>query len=132
MRMLEILTKICDGHGEPQDINRLEQLAKTISTASLCGLGQSAPYPVLSTLRYFRHEYEAHIYEKRCPAGVCSNLLQYYIDQELCRGCGACARACPANAITGERRQPHTIDPAVCIKCGNCVNTCKFGAVLKK
>ncbi len=132
MRMLEILTKICNGHGEPQDIDHLEQLAKIISTTSLCGLGQSAPNPVLSTLRYFRHEYEAHIFEKRCPAGVCSSLLQYYIDEELCRGCGACARACPANAITGERKKTHNINPAACIKCGNCVNTCKFGAVLKK
>ncbi len=132
LRMLEILTKICDGNGEPQDLNDLERLAKTICSASLCGLGKSAPNPVLSTLRYFRDEYEAHIYQKRCPAGVCPNLLQYTINPQLCKGCGACARSCPANAITGERKQAHVINTASCIKCGNCISTCKFGAVMKK
>ncbi len=131
-RLLEILEKITDGNGTMEDLDRLESLCYYIKKNSLCGLGQTAPNPVLSTLRYFRDEYEAHVKEKRCPAGVCKNLLTYSIDKEKCRGCTACARKCPAGAITGTVRQPHTIDPAKCVKCGACLSTCKFGAVVRK
>ena len=132
LRMLEILTRICEGQGQPKDLADLERLAKIICNTSLCGLGQSAPYPVLSTLRYFRQEYEAHIYHKRCPAGACAKLLVYSIDAEACKGCGSCARACPTGAISGHKKEPHVIDGARCIKCGNCLQKCKFGAVRKR
>ena len=115
-----------------EDLDKLEELAAHIKANSLCALGQTAPNPVLSTLRYFRDEYEAHIYEKRCPAGVCKALLQYYIDPEKCKGCSLCAKKCPASAISGELRSPFKIDPSKCIKCGVCINTCKFGAVGRK
>ena len=131
-RMLEILDRICDGKGEDGDIERLENLAETIRTGSLCALGQTAPNPVLSTLRQFRSEYEAHIYEKRCPAGVCKNLLQYVIDPVKCKGCTLCARNCPAGAISGAVKQPHVIDTEKCLKCGVCMDKCKFGAISKK
>ncbi len=131
-RMLEILEKITDGRGEDGDIEKLEELALTIKATSLCGLGQTAPNPVLSTLRYFRDEYEAHIYEKRCPAGQCKKLAQFIIDEDACKGCSACARKCPVGAITGEIKSPYTIDQDKCIKCGACIDTCKFNAIYKK
>lgn len=131
-RMLEILTRICDGKGKPEDIDTLERLSRVIVKTSLCGLGQSAPNPVMSTLFYFKDEYLAHIYEKRCPTGECQALLVYSIHAEKCTGCGLCAKNCPVDAITGEKKQPHVIDINICIKCGNCIKKCKFGAVEKK
>ena len=128
-RMLEILEKITDGRG---DIEKLEELALTIKATSLCGLGQTAPNPVLSTLRYFRDEYEAHIYEKRCPAGQCKKLARYIIDADKCKGCSLCAKKCPVGAITGEIKSPFTIDQDKCIKCGACIESCKFNAIYKK
>ncbi len=131
-RMLEILEKITDGRGEDGDIEKLEELALTIKATSLCGLGQTAPNPVLSTLRYFRDEYEAHIYEKRCPAGQCKKLAQFIIDPDLCKGCSLCAKKCPVGAISGEIKSPFTIDQDKCIKCGACIDNCKFKAIYKK
>ena len=131
-RMLDILNRICDGKGEDGDIERLEDLAQSIKASALCGLGQTAPNPVLSTIKQFRNEYEAHIYEKRCPAGVCKNLMRYVIDPEKCKGCTMCARNCPAGCISGTVKQPHTIDQSKCIKCGTCMEKCKFGAISKK
>ena len=131
-RMLEMLDKITKGKGEPGDIEKLEKLAKNIKASALCGLGQTAPNPVLSTIRYFRDEYEAHIYEKRCPAGVCKALLNYTIDPNKCKGCSLCAKNCPVNAISGEIKSPFIIDPKKCIKCGTCMDKCKFGAIERK
>ncbi len=130
-RLLEILDKIIAGNGEMEDLDKLEELSNYIKSASLCGLGQTAPNPVLSTLRYFRDEYVAHIVDKKCPAGVCKSLLQYNIDADKCKGCTACARKCPVNAISGAVKQAHVIDTAKCIKCGACVATCKFNAIYK-
>ncbi len=131
-RMLEILDKIIAGKGELEDLDRLEELAHYIKSASLCGLGQTAPNPVLSTLRYFRDEYVAHVVDKKCPAGVCKHLLTYTIDPEKCKGCTACARVCPAGAISGSVKTPHVIDAKKCLKCGACMTKCKFGAIEKK
>ena len=130
-RMLEILTRIVEGKGEEGDIEKLEALAQNIKSTALCGLGQTAPNPVLSTLKYFRDEYEAHIKEKRCPAHHCQKLLTFEIT-DACRGCTACARKCPVNAISGTVKQQHKIDTQKCIKCGTCIDTCKFGAIIKK
>ena len=130
-RMLEILERITEGKGEDGDIEKLETLAKNIKASALCGLGQTAPNPVLSTLRYFRDEYEAHIYEKRCPAGHCKKLLKYTIDPALCKGCSLCSKVCPVGAISGEIRKPFVIDSSKCIKCGACMEKCRFGAIVK-
>ena len=130
-RMLEILDKITHGKATMEDLDKLEDLAKYIKENSACGLGQTAPNPVLSTLRYFRDEYIAHIVDKKCPAGVCKALLSYSIDSEKCRGCTACARKCPVGAISGAVKQPHTIDTQKCIKCGVCMSTCRFDAIVK-
>jgi NADH:ubiquinone oxidoreductase subunit F (NADH-binding)/Pyruvate/2-oxoacid:ferredoxin oxidoreductase delta subunit/(2Fe-2S) ferredoxin len=130
-RLLEILTRITEGKGREGDIDLLESLSSDVKTSSLCGLGQSAPNPILSTIRYFRDEYEAHIYEHRCPAGVCKDLLTYSILEEFCKGCTACTRVCPAGAIIGDKKKPHKIVQDLCIKCGACFETCKFKAIKK-
>jgi len=131
-RMLEILDKITSGRGTMEDLERLETLAETIRDSSLCALGQTAPNPVLSTIKNFRGEYEAHILEKRCPAGVCQGLLTYRIEAEKCKGCGLCAKNCPADAISGVVKEPYVIDQEKCIKCGVCMGNCKFGAIIKE
>ena len=128
-RMQEILGRIVDGKGEEGDIEKLEELCAAIKDDALCGLGQTAPNPVLTTIRYFRDEFEAHITDKKCPAGECRELITYYIDPEVCVGCTACARKCPVQAIHGEKKQTHAIDTDACIKCGNCKTACRFGAV---
>ena len=128
-RMLEIITDITEGKGTPQQLNLLEELAETVSETALCGLGKTAPNPVLTTLRYFRSEYEAHIFEKRCPAGVCKELITYNIDPEKCTGCGVCLISCAHGAISGEKKQPHVIDTGLCQKCGICRSECRFDAI---
>ncbi len=131
-RMLEMLTDITEGRGKPGDIEKLQKLAQNIKASALCGLGQTAPNPVLSTIRYFRDEYEAHINEKRCPAGVCKALLSYVIDPDKCKGCSLCSKNCPVGCISGVVKSPFTIDQSKCIKCGTCMEKCKFGAIEKK
>ena len=129
-RMLQILEKITGGNGEMKDLDELEQLSQTVKIASLCGLGQTAPNPVLSTLRYFRHEYVEHIEKKKCRAAVCKSLITFEIVKE-CEGCGACMNACPVNAISGEKKKLHVIDNDLCIRCGLCMSVCKFGSIIK-
>ena len=131
-RLLEILTRITEGNGKKGDIELLQTLAEDVRDSSLCGLGMSAPNPVLSTIKYFRHEYEAHINNKKCPAKVCNKLLTFFIREDMCVGCGMCAKACSVSAITGEKKKPHHIDSSICIKCGSCFDACKFSAVLKE
>lgn len=131
LRMLELLERITEGRGEEADIDRLEALARSVKDASLCGLGQTAPNPVLTTLRYFRDEYREHIVNRRCPAGACTALIEFYIDPDLCKGCTACVKVCPTGAIAGDRKEPHAIDTTNCIKCGTCEEVCPSGAVLR-
>ncbi len=130
-RMLEILERITEGKGEPEDIEKLEILAKNIRISALCGLGQSAPNPVLSTLRYFRHEYLAHVNDKKCLAGICKSLTQYVIHPDSCRSCGICSKNCPVNCISGDKKAPYSIDQTKCIKCGACMEKCPFKAIFK-
>ncbi|MCK4307669.1 NADH-quinone oxidoreductase subunit NuoF [candidate division WOR-3 bacterium] len=130
-RMLEILNGICEGRGEMRDIELLEELSEYIKDSALCALGTSAPNPVLTTIKYFREEYEAHIKDKHCSAGVCKNLFEYYIDDSVCTGCGLCAKRCPQEAIFGEKKEPHSINQSKCIKCGVCFDVCKFNGVKK-
>jgi NADH-quinone oxidoreductase subunit F len=130
-RLLEILERITSGNGKEGDIESLEELSHYIKAASLCGLGMTAPNPVLSTLRYFRDEYEAHIRDKKCPAVVCRDLITYSILEEVCTGCGACKKVCPADAIRGTRKMVHRIDPNICVKCGTCFDVCKFKSIMK-
>ena len=131
-RLLEMLDKITSGNGTLEDLDKLEELCYYIKENSLCGLGQTAPNPVLATLKFFRDEYVAHVVDKKCPAGVCKDLLQYKIIADKCKGCTACARKCPVGAISGTVKNPHTIDTNKCIKCGACIATCKFGAIIKE
>ena len=128
-RLYEILDKITVGNGTMEDLDKLEELCHHIHENSLCALGQSAPNPVLSTIQNFRSEYEAHVVDKKCPAGVCKALLSYIIEPELCKGCTLCARVCPADAITGKVKEVHYIDQDKCIKCGACMERCRFGAI---
>lgn len=130
-RMLEILERITKGQGKDGDIELLEELCYSIKDGALCGLGQTAPNPVLTTIKYFRNEYEAHINEKKCPAGECSDLIEYKIIEDKCKGCTLCARNCPVDAIEGSVKVPHKIDITKCIKCGKCYSSCKFGAIIK-
>ena len=131
--MLKILNRICAGEGREGDIELLEEIAEVVQVSALCALGTTAPNPVLSTIRYFRDEYEAHIYEKRCPAGVCKALISYYIQPDRCKGCMICLRNCPVGAISGGKKQVHVIDQNKCTKCGTCFEVCpsRFGAVTK-
>ncbi len=131
-RLLETLNKICDGNGESEDLEKIKEIADHMKSSSLCALGQSAPNPILSAMEHFGDEYKAHIYDKKCPAGVCKSLLNYYIEPDKCRGCTLCARNCPANAISGTVKSVHDIDTKKCIKCGQCIAHCKFNAIVKK
>jgi NADP-reducing hydrogenase subunit HndC len=131
-RMYEILEKITSGNGTLEDVETLDELSHHINETALCGLGQTAPKPVISTLKYFRDEYIAHVVDKKCPAGVCKALLKYKILPDKCRGCTACARVCPVGAISGEVKKAHVIDAAKCIRCGACMEKCKFGAIVRE
>jgi NADP-reducing hydrogenase subunit HndC len=130
-KLLEMLTDITEGRGKPGDIEKMQELCEYIKSNSLCGLGQTAPNPVLSTIRYFRDEYETHINDKSCPARVCKKLIRIEIDPEACKGCTICKRNCPVDAISGEVRKPHVIDQSKCIKCGVCIDNCKFNAIYR-
>jgi ferredoxin len=128
-RLQELLVKICEGNGEPEDIQKMEELSYVIKESSLCGLGQTGPNPVLSTLRYFRDEFEAHIYDKKCPAKRCVNLLDFEVNPELCNKCGLCFKACPVDAIAWKKKEVAVIDKEECIKCMTCFDKCKVGAI---
>ena len=130
--MLTILERITKGEGEMQDLENLRELGEQIKATSLCGLGQTAPNPVLSTIRYFQHEYEAHIRERKCPAKVCTALITYHILESACTGCQVCAKKCPVGAITGERKKVHVINQDLCTNCNTCFEVCKFNAVAKE
>jgi NADH-quinone oxidoreductase subunit F len=130
-RMLEILERITEGNGKKGDLELLEDLALKVRSSSLCGLGQTAPNPVLTTLKYFRDEYEAHIFQKKCPAHSCSSLVTYSIIDELCKGCGLCIKPCPSGAVTGRKKEVHKISYDLCIKCGKCYEACRLGAIEK-
>jgi NADH:ubiquinone oxidoreductase subunit F (NADH-binding) len=129
-QMLDILNDMCEGKGTLADLDILSNVCETVQKGSLCGLGQTAPNPVQTTLRYFRPEYETHILDKKCPSGVCKPLFHYEIDSEKCTGCGVCSRRCPVQAVAGEKKKPHLIDLNRCTKCGSCYESCKFHAVL--
>jgi NAD-dependent dihydropyrimidine dehydrogenase PreA subunit len=128
--MLQFLDRFAKGEGIAEDIEDLESLAQAIRDGALCALGGTSPNPVLTTLKHFRDEYNAHIIDGRCPAGICKDLITYSIDPETCTGCGSCARSCPQGCITGEKKKPHTIDSDACIRCGMCLDSCKFNAVM--
>ena len=131
-RLLELLDKITKGNGTLEDLDRMEELCHYIKQNSLCGLGQTAPNPVLATLKFFRDEYAAHVTYKLCPAGVCKDLVSYSIIADKCKGCTKCARNCPVGAISGTIKNPHEINQTACIKCGACISNCPFGAIIKK
>ncbi|MCI8594280.1 MAG: 4Fe-4S binding protein, partial [Oscillospiraceae bacterium] len=130
-RLLGLLTKITEGKGTLEDLDTIEELCEHLKSSALCGLGQTAPNPVLSTLKHFRDEYVAHVVEKRCPAGVCKSLLHYTVVEDKCKGCTLCARNCPVEAISGAVKAPHVINQKKCIKCGVCVDNCRFDAIIK-
>ena len=132
LRMLEILERLTRGEGEPEDIEKLGQLSIQIKEASLCGLGQTAPNPVQTTIRYYLDEYKAHIYEKKCPAGECQALVEFYIIPDKCVGCTLCAKNCPVDAISGKVKEVHVIDVEACVNCGKCMTSCNFGAVITR
>jgi Na+-translocating ferredoxin:NAD+ oxidoreductase RNF subunit RnfB len=131
-RMLEILNKITDGNGTMEDLDELEELSQVVKSNSVCGLGQTAANPIVSTMMKFKEEYIAHIVDKKCPAHVCKKLMQYFIVPDKCRGCTLCARNCPVNAISGTVKNPHVIDQSKCIKCGLCQSNCRFDAIIKE